>query len=84
MMSYKAVLPQVFPYVIMVPARRLQLITNVLLATDLNCLNGSSFAVTCDARQDWLWLWVSKVSYERLVNQTDLLKGLSPVPVRRD
>jgi hypothetical protein len=74
---YMVALPEVFPYLIRVPAHALGNITNMLASGGNGHPNGSSFAVTSDAPSGYRTLWLSEASYQTL-KAAHIIPGLYP------
>ncbi len=68
-MTYPSVLPKVFPYVISGPEKDVLEIIAGLIHPREGMPNGSSFAVTSDAKRGCRRIWLSKVSYDTLVER---------------
>jgi len=67
MSLYLAWLPEMFPYVIEALPEEVLEITNVLVSSRPGIPNGSSYAVTSDGKRGQRRLWLSKASYDSLV-----------------
>ena len=70
-MTYRSVLPKVFPYTVRVPddvARNIvaKLVLPGKTKSGGVAANGSSFAVTVDTETGWKILWLSATSLERI------------------
>lgn len=78
MPAYIGVLPEVFPYIIRVPAHAVDNITRMLASADHGHANGSSFAVTSDAPRGYRTIWLSQASYRTLLD-AHIVPGLFPL-----
>ena len=77
MPAYQGVLPEVFPYLIRVPAHLVDNITHMLASADHGHPNGSSYAVTSDAPSGYRCIWLSEASYRTLL-EAHIVPGLFP------
>lgn len=70
--TYSQRLPQVFPYVVVLPSGTVRrLVVKIMTRKDLS--NGSSFAVTADSgRLGYSKLWLSAASYHFLKGEAGL------------
>jgi hypothetical protein len=64
-MTYKSILPDVFPHGFIVPTSLAKQISELCLLKDDDAPNGSSFAITSDAPKGQSVLWLSNVSFNR-------------------
>jgi hypothetical protein len=69
MATYDGTLPAVFPYRILVPIDMVPVIISLLSTPYSKMPNGSSFAVTSDAKQNFRYIWLSEASY-RIFGET--------------
>lgn len=70
-MTYQETLPRLFPFCIEVHKDKVTGIVAFLMTDDPTVSNGSSFALTSDATQNFRRLWLSAVSAKRLY-QSDM------------
>jgi hypothetical protein len=68
--AYNVTLPQVFQYCAELPSETVSAMVTKLLSRRGDAPNGSSFAVTVDAKQGHQKLWLSRVSYNYLMSET--------------
>ncbi|HWI68642.1 MAG TPA: hypothetical protein VNS88_09705 [Nitrospiraceae bacterium] len=66
-MTYSSVLPQVFPYFIDADPDEISALSAMLILPRQSAPNGSSYAVTSDARVGKRRLWLSDVSFQTLI-----------------
>jgi hypothetical protein len=66
MATYRSTLPQVFPFQISVTLDNLPGVVTMLSTPRTGAPNGSSFAVTSDARQGFRHVWLSEASMTAL------------------
>lgn len=73
-MTYRTVLPKVFPYVIRINVRDAKLIVkHLMLAERTDVTQGSSFAITVD-NWDGTWnLWMSAATY-KFLREIDIIE----------
>lgn len=62
-MAYKDMLPQAFPYVVELPTGHVDSELLELFEPREQFNNGSSFAITRDAKPGYVHLWMSESSY---------------------
>jgi hypothetical protein len=65
-MSYRSVLPEVFPFCIVTSEAKVAEKLAILIAPSAEYPNGSSFAVTTDVSPDMRCLYLSSCSAKRL------------------
>jgi len=73
-MSYKSVLPQIFPYLVELPSSHVNSDLLELFGPREEINNGSSFAITTDAKPGYVNLWMSESSYGTWKEQQDNLE----------
>ena len=71
---YHQILPEVFPYCITVDDEHVNPIIFALSAKTQKFPNGSSFAVTSDAKSGKRRIWLSAISHRRLSEVMEVIR----------